>query len=105
MNQNSEFWRGFEKRAASLTGMMKGISRSGSTYGKGPSLMTGKPKANTAIVKGTTPPKLPSAQPPAANKTLSPAPPTPKSTQMKPIKKMKPVTVQKGPSGVPSVAI
>jgi len=97
------FWSGFEKRAASMYGAMKGLKAL--NRGNQPSRhMTARPISLKATVGRTNTLPLPSAS--SSKATTMPKAPTPKSTQLKtPISnKIQNVNIQKS-QGVPGVAI
>ena len=74
------FWSGFEKRAASLYGSMKGLKSL--NRGNQPARhMTARPISMKATVGRTTTVPLPSAS--ASKSTTMPTAPTPKSSQLK----------------------
>lgn len=81
-----EFWRGFEKQAASIIGRLPGLASGQRRFSAGAQGMLAKaPKPNTMIAPRSVPPPLPTPTPgPGAAKGLTPATKVPMPVVPKP---------------------
>ncbi len=69
------FWTGFEKRAASLTGMMQGLRSGNKAFARAGQIAKGlPPKSGVSVAPRATIPPLPTPAPVRPNTNLAPKP-------------------------------